>query len=72
MSDSTLPKGPIPLELRRAWAPHGVERFYHQRGREKAFIGYDGRGKELSGTTRVSRSDASVEAYLRFGLAFGQ
>jgi hypothetical protein len=45
------------------------------RGREKAFVGYDFSGSKVTDITRnarVSRPDASVEAYLRIGMIFGQ
>jgi hypothetical protein len=47
----------------------------YERGKQKAFAGYDTSGgtfTELSTTSRVSRPDVSVEAYLRIGMAFGQ
>jgi hypothetical protein len=42
----------------------------YERGREKKVLGYD-RGP-ITSDARVSRSDRSVEAYLRVGVAFGQ
>jgi hypothetical protein len=47
----------------------------YERGREKVFVGYDTSGgnfTEIIRAGRVSRPDVSAEAYLRFGMAFGQ
>jgi hypothetical protein len=47
----------------------------YERGKEKKFLGYDrsnGGFMEILKDAAVSRPDASVEAYLRIGLAFGQ
>jgi hypothetical protein len=47
----------------------------YERGREKAFVGYDfvdGMNVEHTRTGPVSRPDTSLEAYLRVGMAFGQ
>jgi hypothetical protein len=45
--------------------------FGYERGREKTFVGYSSTG-ELTRSGPVSRAYASLEGYLRIGLAFGQ
>jgi hypothetical protein len=45
----------------------------YERGRQKSFVGYSQEPfMKITRQDRVSRADASVEAYLRVGLAFGQ
>lgn len=47
----------------------------YEHGRQKSFVGYDstpGHFMTITKDERVSRLNASLEAYLRIGLAFGQ
>jgi hypothetical protein len=45
--------------------------FGYERGREKTFVGYSGT-EEITRSGPVSRGHASLETYMRIGMAFGQ